>query len=90
MFGLPPAPICTRSHPSASSGLPNPKGPWKCSWMRRRSRLMLSGPPSMPIAMCHTSVTSTLIGMRTRKNDDDIAMFGNMLRLNPQPCIERM
>ena len=51
---------------------------------------MLSGPPSMPIAMCHTSVTSTLIGMRTRKNDDDIAMFGNMLRLNPQPCIERM
>ena len=25
MFGLPPAPICTRSQPSASSGLPKPK-----------------------------------------------------------------
>ena len=69
--GLAMAPRCTRSQASESSEVPNPNGPWKCSWMRSRSRLTLSGPPSRPSAMCWISVSLTEMGRSTRKKDMD-------------------
>ncbi len=40
--------------------------------------------------MCQISVSSTEIGISTRKNAEDIATLGKVFRLNPQPCIERI
>eukprot|EP01022_Parablepharisma_sp_SALTPOND_P021553 TRINITY_DN427_c1_g3_i1.p1 TRINITY_DN427_c1_g3~~TRINITY_DN427_c1_g3_i1.p1 ORF type:complete len:1404 (-),score=404.80 TRINITY_DN427_c1_g3_i1:6090-10301(-) len=82
-------PVCTRSQASASSGLPKPNGPWKCSWMRRRSRLAISGPPSMPSATWRIWVSPTDTGCSTRKKDIDMATLGNRFRLKPAPCSER-